>query len=206
MTALQRNELIESALDLVPWQARRFPRLPRGINVEDLESAGNEGLVNAAATWDPDHGTTWRPYARTCVRNAMRNAIRSARRRPALSIELEADDGTLTLPADPRAADPAERASARELVCTAGAEMRTHVKATGPDPAAVATRAVALREAMFGAIESADVAEVVRKVTERAKAGDLRAARLLFDLLAPGRSGATVIKQQAIIVHPHDIG
>lgn len=198
-----RDALIESALDLVPWQARRFPKLPRGITTDDLESAGNEALVHAATSWDEDQGTPWRTYARVCVRNAMRSTIAHARSRRSVSLEIEGESGELLPRPDPRAADPADRAAAREAL---GMRRRRHVTlADAPDAAAVASRAAALREAMFGAIRDEDAAAIVGQVVEQAKAGDLKAARLFFDLLAPARSGTTVVQQQAIVIRDDEV-
>jgi RNA polymerase sigma factor (sigma-70 family) len=204
MIAEARNEMIVSAMDLVPWQARRFPRLPRGVTTDDLESAGNEALVHAATTFDPEAGTPWRTYARTCVKNAMKGVVAHARSRRSVPLEIEAESGELLPRPDPRAADPADRAAARELV--AARPRRKHIDLDdAPDPAAVATRAAALREAMFGAIRDEDAAAIVGQVVAKAKGGDLRAARLFFDLLAPARAGTTVVQQQAIVVRSDDV-
>lgn len=206
MILAERNDRITSAADLVPWQARRFPRLPRGITTDDLESAGNEALVHAATAWDPDHGTPWRTYARVAVKNAMKNVVRTARTRRSVPLEIEAEDGTMLPRPDPKAADPADRAAAREMVGVPRAR-RGHVSPAGPapDPVVVATKAVALREAMFAEIQTEDAAAIVRRVAEKAKTGDLRAARLFFDLIAPARTGTTVVQQQAVIINRDDV-
>jgi DNA-directed RNA polymerase specialized sigma24 family protein len=205
MTIDTRNDLIVSAVDLVPWQARRFPRLPRGISADDLESAGNEALVHAATTWDEDVGTPWRTYARTCVRNAMRSVVAHARSRRQTALEIEGVDGELLPRPDPRAEDPAERAAARELVTPRRRRQHLGVIADGPDPSAVATRAAALREAMFHSIRDEDAAAIVGQVVTKAKAGDLKAARLFFDLLAPSRCGSTIVQQQAVVICGDDL-
>lgn len=206
MTTLERNTLVESAMDLVTWQSRRFSRLPSGITVDDLESAGNEALIHAATTWDPAMPTPWRSYARICLRNAMKNVVAKARSRRQVPLEIELEDGTLMPRPDPRASDPSELASAREPFTIPQARRpRQHVGLSGPDPAAVANRAAELREAMFGAIAPADVSEIVAKVTAKAKGGDLKAARLLFDLLAPARTGSVVVHQQAVVIHQGDL-
>jgi hypothetical protein len=208
MTTVERNTLIESALDLVPWQASRFNRLPAGITIEDLESTGQEALIHAAVTWDPELDVPWRSYARMYVKNAMRNVIAKARSRRQLPLEIQAEDGTLMPRPDTRAADPAELAAARErFMGPMGRRRRQHVGLSdpGPEPAAIAARAAELREAMFGAIAAADVSAIVKTVTDKAKAGDLKAARLLFDLLSPSRSGATIVHQKAVVIHQGDL-
>ena len=209
MTTVERNRMIESALDLVPWQASRFSRLPAAITVEDLESAGQEALIHAAMSFDPGLNVPWRSYARICVKNAMRAVIAKARSRRQVPLEIQAEDGTLMPRPDSRAADPAELAAARErFMGPADRRRRRLVRPSdpGPEPAAIATRAAELREAMFGAIAAADVSAIVKTVTDKAKGGDLKAARLLFDLLALVPVGfSIVVHQQAVVIHQGDL-
>jgi hypothetical protein len=61
-----------------------------------------------------------------------------------------------------------------------------------------------LRLAMFGGISEQEVADVMRGLVDRARGGNVAAARLLLDHIAGGRSGCTV--QQAVIVHPPGSG
>lgn len=208
MTTLDKDRLAREALDIIPWQARRFPKLPPGVSADDLESAGHEGLVNAIHTFDPDGAAGWRTYARACIKNAMRNAIRDARagvRGRSVPLEVRTADGEEFPRVDRRATDPADVAAARELILAPGPRRVRDLAAGLPTPAEVADRVVALRAAMFGAISEQDVGDVMQTVVGKAKAGDLRAAKLITDLLAPGRSGVTV-QQQAVVIHQGDIG
>ena len=208
MTTTERNTLVESVIDLVPWQASRFTGLPPGITAEDLESAGHEALMHAAVTWDADLGVPWRSYARVCLKNAMRRVIAKARTRRQVPLEIETGDGTFMPRPDARACDPGAIASAREHFIGPPARRRRHhvgLSDSVPDPSVIAARASELREAMFAAIAAEDVTAIVRKVAEKARAGDLKAARLLFDLLAPSRSGTTIVHQQAVVIHRDDL-
>lgn len=204
MIAETRDDRIVSAVDLIPWQSMRFPRLPRGIDRDDLESAGQEALIHAATTFDPDAGTPWKSFARVCIRNAMRNVIATARSRRHSPLDIELDDGSLVPRADPRAGDPGEIAAAREMIAAPRAGRRHVTLSNDPDPAAVASRAAAIREAMFAAISAEDAAAIIRQVADKARKGDLKAARLFFDLVSPARTGTTVV-QQAVIVHQGDL-
>jgi hypothetical protein len=204
MTAV-RDELIGQALPLVPIAARKFPRLPPGINVEDLESAGNDALVEAAARFDPACGVPWKNFAYKGLKLVMQNVIREQRRRAASALQPVVDGQDLPPPRDPRAADPADAAAARELV--GRPRRRLSAQALGealPSPAEVADQVTRLRAAMFGAVSERDVADVMQSVVAKAKGGNMGAAKLLVDLLGPGRSGVTV-NQQVVAIRTGDL-
>lgn len=204
MTLTDRNALVEIALDLVPWQASRFPRLPAGITRDDLESAGQEALVHAATAFDPQGEAGWRTYARVCVKQAMKAVIAKARTRRQVPLTIRTADGDELPRADPKAADPARVAEARELV--AAPRRRRDPFADLPAPQAVAAQAVALRGAMYAAVSAEDVGAIMRAVVAKAKGGDLKATRLLLDTVLPGgRQGGTTI-QQVVAINQTDIG
>lgn len=205
MSTAARDSLIEQALPLVPIAARKFPRLPPGINVEDLESAGNEALVEAAARYDPAGGVPWKNFAYAGLKRAMQNAVRSQRRHPTAALQPVHEGEELPPPRDPKAADPGDTAAARELVRRP--RQRLSARSLGavlPGPAAVADQVTRLRAAMFGAVSEADVADVMQSVVAKAKGGNMGAAKLLVDLLGPGRSGVTV-NQQAVVIRTGDL-
>lgn len=205
MNTQARDALIEQAMPLVPIAARKFPRLPPGINAEDLESAGNEALLEAAARYDPACGVPWKNFAYTGLKRAMQNAVRAQRRHPTAALQPVHDGEELPPPRDPRAADPGEAAAARELVRRP--RQRLSARSLGevlPSPAAVADQVTRLRAAMFGAVSEADVADVMQSVVAKAKGGNMGAAKLLVDLLGPGRSGVTV-NQQAVVIRTGDL-
>lgn len=206
MTAPDTAEsLIAAALPLVPIAARKFPRLPPGINVEDLESAGHEALVEAAARFDPACGVPWKNFAYKGLKLVMQNAVRDQRRRAAAALQPVVDGEELPPPRDPRAADPGEAAAARELVRRPRRSLSARSLGEAlPDPAAVADQVTRLRAAMFGAVSEADVADVMQSVVAKAKGGNMGAAKLLVDLLGPGRSGVTV-NQQAVVIRTGDL-
>lgn len=199
-----RNELAAAAADLIPLAARKL-RPPPGLNVEDLESAGNEALVEAATRFDPTAGVPWKNYAYHRIKLAMRKVISSHRRRPTAALQPVIDGDEMPPPIDVRSSDPAELASVREAIRGRQGHPSTRkLQGLLPSPGEVAERVTALRSAMFGAISEQDVADVMGTVVRQAKAGDLKAAKLLADLLAPGRSGVTV-HQQAVVIRTGDL-
>lgn len=200
------EDRITQAYPLVAIEARRFKTLPRGVSVDDLESVGGESLLEASANHSPDRGP-WLRFAKFWVRHAMRNYVSKARvkAKRLTDLEVETDDGDRLPRADPRALDPAERASARESIAKRnnGSMMSlATVKGSLPRPAEVAEKVAVLREAMFGAVSASDIESVMSQVLKQAKGGDLRAARLLFDYLQPGRSGVTV---QQVVINGGDV-
>ena len=195
-----REDLVNQAMHLVAWQARRFRRLPPGINIEDLESAGGEALIEAANCYDPTMGP-WLIRAQSYVRNRMRDTIRAARRHMHLQLQPEIDGEALPPPADTKASDPSELASVREAVFGRNSCRVDRLKAAMPTPAEVAGQVARLRCAMFQAVSEADIAETMQAMVAKAKGGDVRAARLLTELLAPGRSGVHVSQQTVVIQH-----
>ena len=72
-----RNRLVESyrpfALELV----RRFAaRLPRSVDVGDLETAGSVGLMNAIESFDASRGVRFEAYCEVRVRGALLDELR----------------------------------------------------------------------------------------------------------------------------------
>lgn len=203
-----------AGLELVRGVAGRFTP-PRGLNADDLESAGGEGLAVGLRTFDPAHGATIRTHCTNKIRHAVQDAIRGhtgrdghsdGRRRvyAAGRLTREGDDGREeVVMADTRADDPADIAAARESVLAPrkGRELGGDL----PAPAEVAARVASLRAAMFSAVNEADVADIMAGMVAKAKGGNVGAAKLVFDVLSPGRSGVTV-QQQTIVVSPGDVG
>ncbi len=73
----RRNELIESHLGLVRHiLGKLVAQLPSGVDVENLESAGVLGLVEAANKFDPERGIKFETYAYTRVRGAILDELR----------------------------------------------------------------------------------------------------------------------------------
>lgn len=200
-----RDDLIADGLQLVPIAARKFHRLPPGINVEDLESAGNEALFEAATRYDPAAGVPWKAFAYQRLKRAMQHAVRAQRTRAATALQPVVDGEEMPPPADPRTADPAELAATRELVRRPRQRLSARqLESVLPSPAEVADRVIELRAAMFNAIDPAQLGELMATLQKRAVAGDLRATKLLIDLLAPARSGVTV-QQQAVVIRTGDL-
>ncbi len=73
----RRNDLIEAHLGLVRHiLGKLVSQLPRGVDVENLESAGVLGLVEAANKFDPERGIKFETYAFTRVRGAILDELR----------------------------------------------------------------------------------------------------------------------------------
>ena len=98
LTAEQRR-LVERAAPSVAALARVLSyRMPH-VSVDDLRSAGYEGLVHAATRFDPSEGVPFRAFAHYRVRGAMIDAARRAepnvRRRTRAQRALEASQALL---------------------------------------------------------------------------------------------------------------
>lgn len=207
MPTLTRDDLVERAYPLVALEARRFGALPPGVSAEDLESLGGEVLLSAAAEYDgPDDG--WRRWAKYYLRNRMRDFIRKARKVASrrAPLETETEEGDFLPRPDPRVADPADLAAAREALQPrrAGHVSVGRLAKTLPSPTEVANKVTELRAAMFGALDVAKIGDMMASLQERAGKGDLKAIKLLVDLLAPGRSGVTV-NQQVVTIRTGDL-
>ena len=73
-----RNTLIEKYLPLVRYIAERvLSKLPQSIQVDDLESAGVLGLMDAVRGYDPERGVKFETYCTTRIRGAILDELRS---------------------------------------------------------------------------------------------------------------------------------
>jgi len=68
---------IHEGMPIVDMLAHQLRRQLGAIDVDDLKSAGREGLVNAARSFDPALGVPFRRWANLRVRGAMIDAVRS---------------------------------------------------------------------------------------------------------------------------------
>src|SRR5215204_2093142 len=69
-------ERFHSQLDLVQIIARQLSRSIRGVDYDDLLSAGREGLLDAARRFEPARGIPFRAYANFRVRGAIIDGVR----------------------------------------------------------------------------------------------------------------------------------
>jgi DNA-directed RNA polymerase specialized sigma24 family protein len=205
------DEEVQSACAVMERQARRLAArgLPAGITEEDLCSAGGVALARAARDFDPDFGFPFAHFAARCVRCAMLEEIRQQARRNRKQRPLQGEDnnGCPVPRIDVKASDPAQEAEARKLLRPMkkrSTVVLTQVRASSPAAAEVGQMVQRLRMALFGGISEQDVADVLRGLVERARGGNVAAARLLLEHIAGGRSGCSV--QQAVIVHPPSSG
>jgi RNA polymerase sigma factor for flagellar operon FliA len=73
----QREELILGNLTLVRHiLGRLVARLPRGIDLDNLEAAGVLGLVEAANRYEPERGIRFKTFAYTRIRGAIYDELR----------------------------------------------------------------------------------------------------------------------------------
>src|SRR5947207_14747518 len=72
-----RNRLVERYLPLVRYNAERiWARLPEGVELDDLISAGVFGLMDAIQAFDLDRGVKFETYCVPRIRGAMLDELR----------------------------------------------------------------------------------------------------------------------------------
>ncbi len=73
-----RNQLIEQYLPLVRYCAERvLSRLPEGVDIDDLISAGVFGLMDAIQSFDLDRGVKFETYCVPRIRGAILDELRN---------------------------------------------------------------------------------------------------------------------------------
>ena len=74
-----RNQLVENYLPLVKYNAERiWQRLPEGVDLDDLISAGVFGLMDAIDAFDLTRGVKFETYCVPRIRGAMLESLKSA--------------------------------------------------------------------------------------------------------------------------------
>ena len=73
-----RNQLVERYLPLVKYNAERiWQRLPDGVDLDDLISAGVFGLMDAIDAFDLERGVKFETYCVPRIRGAMLDELRT---------------------------------------------------------------------------------------------------------------------------------
>src|SRR6202040_4080644 len=73
-----RNQLVELYLPLVKYNAERiWARLPEGVDLDDLISAGVFGLLDAIEAFDLERGVKFETYCVPRIRGAMLDELRT---------------------------------------------------------------------------------------------------------------------------------
>src|SRR6185295_4749493 len=73
-----RNQLVELYLPLVKYNAERiWSRLPDGVDLDDLISAGIFGLMDAIEAFDLERGVKFETYCVPRIRGAMLDELRT---------------------------------------------------------------------------------------------------------------------------------
>ncbi len=74
---VERDELIEKFLPLVRYVVARLPvTMPASLDREDFYSVGVMGLMQAASTYDPTRGASFKTFAYTAIRGSILDEIR----------------------------------------------------------------------------------------------------------------------------------
>jgi RNA polymerase sigma factor for flagellar operon FliA len=98
-------------MPMVETIARQLQRTLKWSNFEDLQSAGHEGLLQAARNFDPSVGVSFRHFMSIRVRGAMIDAVRSQAGVPRRVLErfraIEAADDVTEALAEEQKAPPA---------------------------------------------------------------------------------------------------
>lgn len=77
-TLERRNRLVENYLPLVKYNAERiWARLPEGVELDDLISAGVFGLLDAIEAFDLERGVKFETYCVPRIRGAMLDELRT---------------------------------------------------------------------------------------------------------------------------------
>jgi RNA polymerase sigma factor for flagellar operon FliA len=72
-----RNMLVEHYMPLAKYIADRVKsRLPQSVDIDDLVSAGGQGLMSAVQAFDPERGVKFETYCSARVRGAMLDELR----------------------------------------------------------------------------------------------------------------------------------
>lgn len=188
---------------------------PIGINADDLFSAGQEAVVKALKKFEPDgkhKEIPLIPYALKSSKRAMFALLKSERAKKAKqrSLVVVNDDGEESMPYDDKKAhDPSEIVGAREGFRAAVKREEStalqpvpgnpkiltlsEVRAALPSAVETAKAVDRLRAAVFGSIKVEDIQEIMGVVVQKAKAGDLKATRLLLDQVN-GKSAPVTVK------------
>jgi len=73
-----RNQLVERYMPLVRYNGERiWQRLPDGVELDDLTSAGTFGLMDAIDAYDRDRGVKFETYCVPRIRGAMLDELRT---------------------------------------------------------------------------------------------------------------------------------
>ena len=103
-----RNRLVERYLPLVKYNAERiWARLPDGVDLDDLISAGVFGLMDAIDAFDLDRGVKFETYCVPRIRGAMLDELRTMDWVPRLVRSKAQQDGRGPQGARSRARPPA---------------------------------------------------------------------------------------------------
>jgi hypothetical protein len=200
------NYAPDDLLRIVRQEAVSFRSRHPGHDLDDLMSVAGEAVAEALARLAPDMDPEKRwNLVKVTIRSRLKDFARAERVPGRKCSRLPADEDGNDLPVlDRRAADPADRAAAREIVLAAGAGKVVVRPGAGlPTPGEAAAKAAALREVMFASIRADHVRAMMAAIGEQAAGGDLKAAEFIRRVIAEPAPGP--VQQTAVIVHGGDV-
>ena len=91
-----RNQLVELYLPLVKYNAERiWSRLPEGVDLDDLISAGVFGLLDAIDAFDLERGVKFETYCVPRIRGAMLDELRGRALLDGARVRISGRDDTI---------------------------------------------------------------------------------------------------------------
>lgn len=180
---MQTREVTTQHLKIVSAAAAKYYRRLTpgcGVDLMDLESAGNEALAKMVSRYADQPDESFLRLINRGVMNAMINEVRRLTHKgKAGPVGLPSDDDGIAYPVVDRSADdPADAAEAIEA-----ADIAVGMYEGLPGPLEVAAKARAMKAAIMSAITVPDVAEIVQMQVRKAKAGSLKAAQFVMGIV-----------------------
>ena len=183
-TTEMRNHLVERYLPLVKYNAERiWQRLPEGVDLDDLISAGVFGLMDAIDAFDLSRGVKFETYCVPRIRGAMLDELRTMDWVPRLvrSKATKMEEARKELEAQPRPAAHRRRARRRS-----SASPWTSMKRWPSDANAVGL--ISLNKKWYETDSYKDVREI--DILEDKKGEDPTRRLQRKDLMRHGHQGA----------------
>ncbi len=195
------NAMIESHIRTAEQAARKYSRGRGAEEYEELRGVALLALSKAAAAYGGPEGGFAR-YAYAACRNAILTELKRRRKAVSLDAPVPGTDGATlgAVLADGRAEDPAARHDGSRLLPARRNTVRLHeveVRATSQE---VGGWMAELRAACFDALKASDMTDIMKRVVEKARRGDVQSVKLILDYFAGGKAmGVTqtvVVRQQ----------
>lgn len=180
---MQTKEVRTEHLRIVAESAKAiYRKIPKGMGIDlmDLESAGNAALAEAIRKFSDLGEVHFENKMRIMVKNRMTDEIRRLSHRgkaSAVGLPEDEDGGAIAI-RDGMADDPA-------AMCEAGEEVDGVLARYErlPSPVEVAAKAASLKAAILDSVSAVDVREIIEMQVKKAKAGSLRSAQFVMGIV-----------------------